>query len=99
MGYALSKGLLPAVGRCPHAVLDFVLKELDTIPMLAGYRFNISVPLQLSDFWSRWWPTRHSLKHPCRRRGMFHRGSHANAIRQASERSEARVRFRNIALV
>lgn len=26
---ALAKGLLPAVGRCPHTALDFVLKELD----------------------------------------------------------------------
>lgn len=97
--YALSKGLLPTVGRCPHAVLDFVLKELDTIPMPAGYRFNISVPLPLSNFWSRWWPTSHSLKHPCRRRGISHRESHASAIRQASERSEARVWFRSIVLI
>merc|ERR1711865_513839 len=29
---ALSKGLLPTVGRCPHSVLDFVLKELDRLP-------------------------------------------------------------------
>jgi len=31
---ALSKGLLPTVGRCPHAALDFVLKELDSAPLL-----------------------------------------------------------------
>lgn len=30
---ALSKGLLPAIGRCPHAALDFVLGELDLVPM------------------------------------------------------------------
>jgi len=35
---ALSKGLLPTVGRCPHAALDFVLKELDSAPLLPkGY--------------------------------------------------------------
>jgi hypothetical protein len=42
---ALSKGLLPTVGRCPHAVLDFVLKELDTLPPPAG-RFKLSSPLR-----------------------------------------------------
>merc|ERR1719174_3467095 len=34
--HALSKGLLPTVGRCPHAVLDFVLKELETLPLPSG---------------------------------------------------------------
>merc|ERR1711988_227987 len=38
--HALSKGLLPTVGRCPHAVLDFVLKELESLPMPAG-RFKV----------------------------------------------------------
>lgn len=33
---ALSKGLLPAVGKCPHLALDFVLKELDAIPSPPG---------------------------------------------------------------
>eukprot|EP00435_Cladocopium_sp_Y103_P013543 s1469_g3.t1 len=33
---ALAKGLLPLVGRCPHAALDFVLKELDAIPLVEG---------------------------------------------------------------
>merc|ERR1719401_2839272 len=33
---ALSKGLLPAVGRCPHAALDFVLKELEATPLPQG---------------------------------------------------------------
>jgi len=27
--HALSKGLLPVVGRCPHTALDFILRELD----------------------------------------------------------------------
>merc|ERR1719401_2271014 len=93
--YALSKGLLPTVGRCPHAVLDFVLKELDTIPMPAGYRFNISVPLQLSSFWSRWWPLRPNFKHPCRasRRGVTTRGH------TIAERAEAKSWFRNMLMV
>lgn len=29
--HALAKGLLPTIGRCPHAALDFVLKELDCV--------------------------------------------------------------------
>eukprot|EP00928_Gymnodinium_smaydae_P074975 TRINITY_DN57993_c0_g1_i1.p1 TRINITY_DN57993_c0_g1~~TRINITY_DN57993_c0_g1_i1.p1 ORF type:complete len:549 (+),score=48.07 TRINITY_DN57993_c0_g1_i1:64-1710(+) len=33
---ALAKGLLPAVGHCPHAALDFVLKELDLAPLPSG---------------------------------------------------------------
>merc|ERR1712039_811738 len=33
---ALSKGLLPAVGRCPHVALDFVLKELEASPTPPG---------------------------------------------------------------
>lgn len=33
---ALAKGLLPSVGRCPHAALDFVLKELDALPQPEG---------------------------------------------------------------
>jgi len=33
---ALAKGLLPLVGRCPHAALDFVLKELDALPQVEG---------------------------------------------------------------
>lgn len=33
---ALSKGLLPTVGRCPHAALDFVLKELEAAPLPLG---------------------------------------------------------------
>jgi len=33
---ALAKGLLPAVGRCPHAALDFVLKELEAAPLQEG---------------------------------------------------------------
>lgn len=33
---ALSKGLLPAVGKCPHAALDFVLKELEMAPSSPG---------------------------------------------------------------
>eukprot|EP00931_Biecheleriopsis_adriatica_P051675 TRINITY_DN30002_c0_g1_i1.p1 TRINITY_DN30002_c0_g1~~TRINITY_DN30002_c0_g1_i1.p1 ORF type:complete len:125 (+),score=19.39 TRINITY_DN30002_c0_g1_i1:84-458(+) len=33
---ALAKGLLPLVGRCPHAALDFVLKELDAVPQPEG---------------------------------------------------------------
>jgi len=33
---ALAKGLLPAVGRCPHAALDFVLKELEATPLAPG---------------------------------------------------------------
>jgi hypothetical protein len=31
---SLAKGLLPTVGRCPHVALDFVLKELDSAPLL-----------------------------------------------------------------
>merc|ERR1719401_1578648 len=34
--HALSKGLLPAIGCCPHAALDFVLKELDSVPPPSG---------------------------------------------------------------
>lgn len=34
--YALAKGLLPSIGRCPHTVLDFVLKELDSTPVPSG---------------------------------------------------------------
>jgi len=34
--HALSKGLLPAIGCCPHAALDFVLKELDSSPPPSG---------------------------------------------------------------
>mmetsp|Transcript_37956 Transcript_37956/g.69159 ORF Transcript_37956/g.69159 Transcript_37956/m.69159 type:complete len:370 (+) Transcript_37956:93-1202(+) len=33
---ALSKGLLPAIGRCPHPALDFILNELDVAPVPAG---------------------------------------------------------------
>lgn len=33
---ALAKGLLPSIGRCPHAALDFVLKELDAVPQFEG---------------------------------------------------------------
>lgn len=33
---ALSKGLLPLIGRCPHVALDFVLKELDNAPAPKG---------------------------------------------------------------
>merc|ERR1719491_1393829 len=33
---ALAKGLLPTVGRCPHAALDFVLKELEAAPAPPG---------------------------------------------------------------
>jgi len=33
---ALSKGLLPAVGKCPHQALDFVLKELENPPYRPG---------------------------------------------------------------
>jgi len=33
---AVAKGLLPAVGCCPHTALDFVLKELDTVPTPSG---------------------------------------------------------------
>jgi len=33
---ALAKGLLPAVGRCPHAALDFVLQELEMSPKPSG---------------------------------------------------------------
>eukprot|EP00932_Pfiesteria_piscicida_P003664 SRR837773.1357.p3 GENE.SRR837773.1357~~SRR837773.1357.p3 ORF type:complete len:157 (-),score=51.82 SRR837773.1357:29-433(-) len=33
---ALSKGLLPAVGKCPHTALDFVLKELEMAPSSPG---------------------------------------------------------------
>jgi len=35
---ALAKGLLPEIGRCPHAALDFVLKELDVLPEAEGKR-------------------------------------------------------------
>ncbi|CAE8683548.1 unnamed protein product [Polarella glacialis] len=33
---ALAKGLLPSIGRCPHAALDFVLKELESVPQPSG---------------------------------------------------------------
>jgi len=33
---ALAKGLLPTVGRCPHAALDFVLQELEMSPKPSG---------------------------------------------------------------
>jgi len=33
---ALAKGLLPAVGRCPHVALDFVLEELEMSPKPSG---------------------------------------------------------------
>mmetsp|Transcript_68055 Transcript_68055/g.163356 ORF Transcript_68055/g.163356 Transcript_68055/m.163356 type:complete len:475 (-) Transcript_68055:167-1591(-) len=33
---ALSKGLLPAIGRCPHPALDFILDELDSAPQPGG---------------------------------------------------------------
>merc|ERR1711953_772880 len=53
---ALSKGLLPTVGRCPHAVLDFVLKELETLPTPSGHRSKIAMSFQLSSLLSRWYP-------------------------------------------
>ncbi|CAE7219206.1 unnamed protein product [Symbiodinium necroappetens] len=40
---ALAKGLLPSVGRCPHAALDFVLKELDALPQPEGHRNDFSI--------------------------------------------------------
>lgn len=49
---ALAKGLLPTIGRCPHAALDFVLKELDSVPTPAASRRAAGLGIALR----RWFP-------------------------------------------
>merc|ERR1719401_391611 len=94
--HALSKGLLPTVGRCPHAVLDFVLKELELLPMPAGHRFNTC---QLSGLMPRCCPRGRGIGERFRvlKRGGF--SAHPHVATSQGQRLEAGVLHRNALVV